>query len=94
MNAEPNFREQIVLTVDDQSKVDLVMELLSHFDLVRARRERLLPPLTIDPATAPPAPTEPDTGFLDSYGAWAGRDDIVEAAELRQQWQRDLTSQD
>ena len=93
MNAEPAFREQIVLTIDDQSKVDLVMELLSHFDLVRARRERLLPPLEID-YTATPLPTEPKEGFLDSYGAWAGRDDVVEADELRKQWQRDLSSLD
>ena len=94
MNAEPTFREQIVLTIDDQSKVDLVMELLSHFDLVRARREQLPPALEVHPMTATPVLAEPEAGFMDSYGAWAGRDDVVEADELRKQWQRDLTSQD
>ena len=77
--------EQILLTVADQSKLDLVMELLSHFDLVRAERVRLV----AGTGTDAPAAGSAAHSFLDSYGMWAGRD--VNAAELRQGWERDHT---
>ena len=96
MNAEPTFREQIVLTIDDQSKVDLVMELLSHFDLVRARREQLPPALAttheqeIAPAEIPTSGSDAD--FWALAGIWKDRD--ITADQLRQQaWQRANGSQ-
>ena len=77
--------EQILLTVADQSKLDLVMELLSHFDLVRAERVRMVAGVGTDSPAASPA----SQSFLDSYGMWAGRE--VDAAELRLGWERDHT---
>ena len=97
MNAEPAFREQIVLTIDDQSKVDLVMELLSHFDLVRARREQLPPALTItdepesEPSTASAGGSDADLWAL--AGIWKDRD--IDADQLRRQaWERRTQSYD
>ncbi len=86
------FEECIIVTVEDQSKLALVMELLSHFDLVRARREKL-PVMKVQPNVAEPPPLEQQDGFLASYGMWAGRDDI-DADALREKWQRDLDSHD
>ena len=63
--------EQILLTVADQSKLDLVMELLSHFDLVRAERIKVRPVAAME--TAPvPAGTEAD--FWALAGIWKDRD--------------------
>ena len=74
--------EQILLTVADQSKLDLVMELLSHFDLVRAERVRIGAGIGTGSSNA--VTTSPS--FLDSYGMWEGRD--VSAETLRQGWER------
>ncbi|HEX8330540.1 MAG TPA: hypothetical protein VF629_23620 [Hymenobacter sp.] len=76
----PPGEEQILLTVADQSKLDLVMELLSHFDLVRAERIRSL-------ALVPQSPPDAESDFWAMAGLWADRD--VDAQTLRQQaWQR------
>lgn len=92
MNPEQPYHEQIVLTIDDQSKVDLVMEMLSHFDLVRARRERVHgAPQEVSGTTATPAANEPATGSDEDLWALAGiwKDRDVTAEQLRQQaWQR------
>lgn len=88
---QPIEEECIILTVEDQSKLPLVMELLSHFDLVRARREKLPAPMRIEPAAAQPLHPEKAESFFDSFGAWAGRTDM-DADELRKKsWERDLT---
>ena len=81
--------EQILLTVADQSKLDLVMELLSHFDLVRAERIKVRPVAAVE--TAPePAGTEAD--FWALAGIWKDRD--IDAKELRQRaWKRANGSQ-
>lgn len=74
--------EQILLTVADQSKLDLVMELLGHFDLVRAERVRASPQVT--PTSLP---TAEEADFWALTGIWADRD--LDAQALRQQaWQR------
>ncbi|MDQ2769226.1 MAG: hypothetical protein M3Y54_01840 [Bacteroidota bacterium] len=87
------YREQIVLTIDDQSKVGLVMELLSHFDLVRARREQVQgTPNKVNGAVAEsPIAIEPVTGSDEDLWALAGiwKDRDITAEQLRQQaWQR------
>ena len=84
--------EQILLTVADQSKLDLIMELPSHFDLVRA--ERVKAPNSVEPTAAPEptamTPEQKARKFLQSAGIWEGRD--IDAQELRQRaWQRDHT---
>ena len=80
--------EQILLTVADQSKLDLVMELLSHFDLVRAERVRTQP--VVASVAAPETGTEAD--FWALAGIWEGRD--VDAKSLREgTWRRANGSQ-
>ena len=75
--------EQILLTVADQSKLDLVMELLSHFDLVRAERVRAQPLATPNPVSE----TGSETDFWALAGIWKDRD--IDARKLRDQsWKR------
>ncbi|WP_310395875.1 hypothetical protein [Hymenobacter sp.] len=69
--------EQILLTVADQSKLDLVMELLSHFDLVRAERVRAQ-----SSRTQNLTPEEKARRFLLTAGQWEGR--TLDADELRE----------
>lgn len=63
------MEEQILVTVADQSKLDLVMELLSHFDLVQAQRISAYPL----PKPAPTPPTGTDEDFWSLAGIWKDR---------------------
>lgn len=85
----PGPEEQILLTVADQSKLDLVMELLSHFDLVQARRVRVGEPasVSLEKEAADLTPKQKAEQFLQLAGVWKDRD--VDAAELRERaWRR------
>jgi len=88
MEAEQSAEEQILLTVADQSKLDLVMELLSHFDLVRA--ERIQAQAAPAASAAEPEKLTPEQkaqAFLGLAGIWADRD--VDARTLRERaWRR------
>lgn len=82
MSPSQQPEEQILLTIADQSKLGLVMEMLSHFDLVQARRIRAQVTEITDLT-----PEEKAHQFLQTAGQWVGRE--IDASELRQRaWQR------
>lgn len=81
------IEEQILLTVADQSKLDLVMELLSHFDLVRAERvkARLVAPEPNESQNEPiiSAQRGDEADFWALAGIWKDRDFDLE--KMRQE---------
>ncbi len=88
MNPHQSAEERILLTVADQSKLDLVMELLSHFDLVRAKRVKRWPEVELTSGSL----TGSEDDFWSLAGAWDNRD--IDAQQLKQQvWQRANGSQ-
>ncbi len=72
--------EQILLTVTDQSKLDLVMEMLSHFDLVRAERIVARPATNVPVAAGAEVGSEADLWAL--AGIWKDRD--IDLDKMRQ----------
>ena len=87
MEAQQPTEEQIILTVADQSKLDLVMELLSHFDLVRAERVRVARPAASEAGPVILSATQKAQLFLQSAGIWEGR--AIDATAIRQNaWKR------
>ncbi|MFC6224290.1 hypothetical protein ACFP2F_13655 [Hymenobacter artigasi] len=79
MNPSQNLpvEEQILLTVADQSKLDLVMELLSHFDLVRAERVKAMPKAPKEVSA------EAEADFWALAGIWKDRD--IDLKKIRQE---------
>lgn len=78
MNPSKSGEEQILLTVADQSKLDLVMELLSHFDLVQAQRIKVA-----IPAPAASSAIGSDEDFWALAGLWKGRN--IDLERMRQE---------
>ena len=87
MNAQtPSFEDQtesgiynrLIVTVNDQQKIDFLLEFLRHLDFVQVRKE---------PITKQAWTEEARNAFLASAGMWKDRD--IDAAELRRRaWQR------